>query len=129
MFLISMMCLGTFVALQQITRAALSIAIRDEGYHIMQEQAEQLLQGDYANFVATAADQTTYGTVKTSYLPSNLAAFTLPSDNNNLNARVKYTQRAVSVATTATTATLRVEVEWVWQKRKYLISTQLFRMK
>lgn len=128
MFLISMLCLGAFVGLQQISRSALSIAVRDEAYHLMQAKAEELLQGSFANFAASA-DQTITSSIKTTFLPSGkIAAFTLPTDNNNTASRAVYTRRVVAVASTGNTTTLRVEVQWTWMKRSYLISTPLFRM-
>lgn len=125
MFLISMMCLSVFVALQQITKAALAVALRDEAYHLMQAEAEQLLSSDYSSFVATTADQTIASSVKTSYTPSTVTALTLTSDNGV--GRVTFTRRAVQVASTTSTRTLRVEVQWTWQGKSNLISTQLFR--
>ncbi|HVU34332.1 MAG TPA: prepilin-type N-terminal cleavage/methylation domain-containing protein [Opitutaceae bacterium] len=129
MFLISMMCLSVFAALQQITKNALSVALRDEAYHLMQAQAEQLLEGTYADFVPTTADQTINSSVKTSYLPSFVNSLTQLSTNQaaNLAGRISYTRRVVSVASDSSSTTLRVEVSWTWQGRPELVSTLLYR--
>jgi prepilin-type N-terminal cleavage/methylation domain-containing protein len=125
MFLISMMCLAVFAGLQQITKAALAVAVRSEAYHLMQAEAEQLLAGDFTSFAATAADQTITSSVKTSYLPNTTAALGISTDN--AVGRTTFTRRVVAVSSTATSKTLRVEVQWTWQGRPYLVSVQLFR--
>lgn len=124
MFLISMMCLGIFAGLQQISRAMMAIAIRDEGYHLLQAKAEQLLGGTYASFAASS-DQSITSEVKTSFNPSTTAALTLPSDN--AAGRITFTRRVVAVAASDTSKTLRVEVQWAWQGRTTVISSPLFR--
>jgi prepilin-type N-terminal cleavage/methylation domain-containing protein len=125
MFLISMMCLAVFSGLQQITKAALAVAIRSEAYHLMQAEAERLLDGDYASFAATTTDQTITSSVKTSYTPSTTPALATSADNGV--GRSTFTRRVVLVSSTTTSKTLRVEVQWTWQGRPYLVSTQLFR--
>jgi hypothetical protein len=125
MFLISMVCLGVFVGLRQITRAAMAVAVRDEAYHLMQAEAELLLSGDYTGFVATTVDQNITSSVKTSYAPSTVAALTLTADNGI--GRTTFVRRVVEVASTDTSRTLRVEVQWTWQGQPNLISAQLFR--
>lgn len=125
MFLISMMCLSVFAGLQQITKTALNVAIRDEAYHLLQAKAEQLIDGTYANFVPTTTDQTITSSVKTSYAPSKTGALAITADN--AVGRVTFTRRVVNVATDAVSTTLRVEVQWTWDKRTSIISSQLLR--
>lgn len=124
MFLISMMCLSVFAAMQQITKATLALAIRSEGYRLMQSEAERLLSIDYTSFTSSG-NQTITSAVKTTYTPSSDAALSLPADN--ALGRATFTRRVVAVSNTATSKTLRVEVEWTWQGHSNLISTPLFR--
>lgn len=134
MFLISMMCLSVFAGLQQITKTALSVAIRDEAYHLMQDKAEQLLSVPFANFDA-AADETIVSSVKASYVPDmKIDALALPADNDNKTPRVSFTRSVTKVASTNMPAstTLRVQVTWTWpkqdaQRRTYVVSTLLYR--
>lgn len=127
MFLISMMCLSVFAGLQQITKVALAVALRNEGYHHLQQESERLLNTDYSSFIATTQDTTIKSAVKTSYSPSGAAQMAITSDN--ATGRVNFTRRVVEVASTTTTRTLRVEVTWTWQGRSNTITTQLFRMR
>ena len=124
MFLISMMCLSVFAAMQQITKATLALAVRSEAYRLMQAEAERLLSVDYNSFTASG-NQTLTSAVKTTYTPTNDAALTLPADN--ALGRATFTRRVVSAGSTATSKTLRVEVEWTWQGHANLISTPLYR--
>lgn len=134
MFLISLMCLGVFAGLQQITRGMLTVAARNEGYHLMQAEAERLLASDYSGFTATSADQSITSALKTSFLSykpvpqtGSVAALDVTSDNNT--GRITFTRRVVSVASTSSSRTLRVEVEWRIHpsERFNQISTVLFR--
>lgn len=124
MFLISMLCLGIFAALQQISGTMMAIAIRDEAYHLMQAKAEQLLSGNYADFTASA-DESITSAVKTSFHRSTAAALMLPSDNGG--GRITFTRRVTQVASTTSTRTLEVEVDWAWHGRTASVSTPLFR--
>lgn len=124
MVLIAMMCLSVFVALRQITNTAMAVAVRNEAYHLMQQQAEQLLAGTYADF-STVAEQDITSAVKTSFAPSTTPALVLPADN--ASGRITFKRQVVSVASTATSKTLRVEVDWTWQGHANEISTLLFR--
>ena len=126
MLLISILCLGVFAGMQQITKTAMAVAIRNEAYHLMQADAEQLLSGDYSSFVPTNADETITSAVKTSYMPSTAAQFAFTADNPL--GRTTFTRRVVSVASSDTSRTLRVEVQWSWQGQTNLISTVLYRI-
>jgi len=123
--LISMMCLGVFAGLQQITFSMMNVAIRDEAYHLMQAEAERLLSTDFGSANATATDQTITSSVKTSYMPTTLAQFAIASDNNL--GRITFARRVVSVSSSFSAKTLRVEVEWTWKGRSNLISTPIYR--
>jgi Tfp pilus assembly protein PilV len=124
MFLISMMCLGVFSGLQQITKAMMTVAIRDEAYHLLQAEAERLLDSDYTSF-SSSADQTITSALKTSYTPSTAAKFAILSDN--AVGRITFTRRVVDVTSTTTSKTLRVEVQWTWLGRTNTVSAPLFR--
>ncbi|PTX91387.1 prepilin-type N-terminal cleavage/methylation domain-containing protein [Opitutus sp. ER46] len=124
MFLISLMCLSVFAGLQQITKSMLSVAVRSEGYHLLQAESERLLASDFDTFVASA-DQTITSSVKTSYAPSKVAPLTITGDN--AVGRIRFTRRVVQVESTGASRTLRVEVEWKWDKRTQIISTLLYR--
>lgn len=128
MFFISVMCLGVFVGLQQITFAMMSVAIRDEAHHLMQAEAERLIASDYTSATATASDQTITSSVKTSYMrlnPTVAPALIVPTDNDP--GRITFTRRVVAVASTASSKTLQVEVEWTWRGRANKISTPILR--
>lgn len=125
MALISLMCLGVFVGLQQITRAMMTVAVRDEAYHLLQAEAERLLTADYSAFTASG-NQTITSAVKTTYSPSSAARFTLPTDN--ASGRIAFTRRVVEVANTSNTRTLRVDVTWTLNGRTNTISAPLFRL-
>lgn len=124
MVLISVMCLSVFVGLNQMTKNAMAVALRNEAYHLMQAEAERLLQGDYFAFDVVPA-ATIQSSVKTTYAPSALAKFALGADN--AAGRVTFTRRVVSLASTASSKTLQVEVEWTWQGRPNAIATPLYR--
>jgi hypothetical protein len=127
------MCLGVFAGLQQITKAMLSVAARDEAYNLMQAECERLLASDYGSFSATAADQTITSSLKTSYVSykptgtGSVPALQLTGDNNV--GRVSFTRRVVQVSSTGSSRTLRVEVEWrIGAKERFnRVSTVLFR--
>ncbi len=126
MFLMSLTCLGIFAGMQQITKAMMAVALRDEAYHLMQAEAERLLATDYTSFTATASDQSITGAAKTTYLPSTAAKFGITSDN--ALGRATFTRRVVQVSSTTTSRTLRVEVQWTWQGRSQTITTTLLRI-
>ena len=115
MFLLSVMCLGVFVGLQQVTKAMMAVAIRDEAYHLLQAEAERLLSADYTSFTNTSADQVITSAVKTSFTPSAAAQFSTGTSDGS--GRIAFTRRVVSVASNATSRTLRVEVEWSFAGR------------
>lgn len=124
LFCISLLCLGIFAALQQISGTMMAIAIRDEAYHLMQAKAEQLLSGDYADFTASA-DESITSAVKTNFHASTAAALALPA--NNANGRITFTRRVIQVSSTTSSRTLEVEVDWTWGGRSASVSTPLFR--
>lgn len=125
MFLISMMCLGVFVGLQQITKAMMTVAVRDEAYHLLQAESERLLTADYTAFTASG-NQTITSAVKTTYAPSDAAQFTLPNDH--AAGRITFTRRVFEVGSTPGTRTLRVDVTWTLNGRTTTISAPLFRL-
>lgn len=127
MFWITVMCLSAFVGLRQISNVALSVAVRDEAYHLMQDEAERLLSAPYSSFTATS--DSPYSSVKTSFVPSTVSPLTLPAaaDNNNLSARVLYTRAVTVVSSSTSSTTLQVQVSWTWQKHSNSISTVLLR--
>ncbi len=125
LFLISLMSLGVFVGLQQITRAMMAVAARDEAYHLLQAEAERLLTADYGAFTASG-NQTITSALKTSYTPSSDAKFVLPADN--ASGRMAFTRRVVELASTPSTRTLRVDVSWSLNGRNSTVSTRLFRL-
>lgn len=130
MFFISVMCLGTFVGLQQVTLAMMNVAIRDEAYHLMQAEAERLTATDYGSASATASDQSITSSVKSSFIRFRDGAvpqFTITTDNDP--GRITFTRRVVQVSSTSTSKTLRVEVQWTWPTggRTNLISCPVFR--
>ncbi|MBC7367826.1 MAG: hypothetical protein H7343_13615, partial [Undibacterium sp.] len=86
--------------------------------------AERLASGTFAVFAAST-DQEIIGCLKTSFLPGSAPRFTYPATGNG--GRVAFTRRVVETASTATSRTLRVEVQWTWQSRTSLIATPLFR--
>ncbi len=124
MFLMSVLCLGVFVGMQQVTKAMMNVAIRDEAYHLMQAEAERLLSSDYTSFNASAA-QTITSAVKTTILPNSVAQFGFTGDN--AIGRVTFTRQVVAVASTSSSKTLRVQVQWTWQGRTNTVSVPLFR--
>lgn len=125
LFLISLMCLGVFVGLQQITKAMMTVAVRDEAYHLLQAEAERLLTADFSAFTASG-NQTITSAVKTTYSPSNAAKLTPPSDN--AVGRTTFTRRVVQVENTPTSRTLRVDVTWTLNGRTTTVSAPLFRL-
>lgn len=125
MFLMSLLCLGIFASMQQVTKAMMAVALRDEAYHLMQAEAERLLCSDYSSFVSSS-DQTITSALKTSYFPdSGTPALQTSSDNNV--GRVTFTRRVVDVSSTSSSKTLRVEVQWTWDGRTATVSVPLYR--
>lgn len=127
MVLIAVMCLGVFAGLQQITKATLGVALRNEAYHHLQQEAERLLTADYSDFTASSSDTKIPSAVKTSYSRSNVDPLKVTGFADNKAGRVTFTRRVVAVSNTATSRTLRVEVEWTWQARPFRISTPVYR--
>jgi hypothetical protein len=124
LLLIAMMCLSIFSGLETISKLALGTAIRSEAYHLLQAEAERLTAADFGSFAAMA-NQTSASCLKTTFAPGNQAQFAYPATGSQ--GRVTFTRRVVDVTSTATTKTLRVEVQWAWRGRSYLISTLVFR--
>ncbi|MBS0663088.1 MAG: hypothetical protein JSR48_07465 [Verrucomicrobia bacterium] len=125
LFLIALMSLAIFQGLQTISKLALNVAVRDEGYRLLQAEAERLLAADYAGFTATTSDQSITSNIKTTFLPGNQAQFEYPASGSA--GRVTFTRRVVGVSSTGAAKSLRVEVQWTWQGRPSLISTLLYR--
>lgn len=124
MLLISMMCIGVFAGLRQISKAMLAVAVRSEAHRVLQAEAERLLSTDFTSFTASAPETIT-SSVKPSYVPSKASAFTLPP--GNAAGRVKFTREVIAVASSDTSRTLRVEVRWTWQNQPNVVSSPLFR--
>lgn len=125
MVLITLMSAGIFAGLQLVTRAALTSAIRTEAHRLLQAEAEKLLAVGYTNFVASA-DQPITSSVRTSFGRDKSNQFDYPAPLPKEQA-VKFTRRVVLVSSTASSRTLRVEVEWTWLGKKAVISTPLLR--
>lgn len=123
--LTAMMCVAAFTGLGTVTRLTMAVAIRSEADRLMQAEAERLTSVDFASFVASSSDEAITGCLKTSFQSGNQAQFDYPATSNS--GRVTFARRVVEVASTSTTKTLRVEVQWTWQDRPSLISTLLFR--
>jgi Tfp pilus assembly protein FimT len=123
--LTALMCVAAFTGLGTISRLTMAVAIRSEADRLMQAESERLTSVDFNSFVASSSDQTITGSLKTSFLSGNQAQFAYPATGSS--GRVTFTRRAVEVASTSTTRTLRVEVQWTWQDRPSLISTVLLR--
>ena len=122
--LISLMSLGVFAGLRQISYAMMAVALRDEAYHLVQAKAEQLLASDYSSFTS-AGNETITSSVKPSFAPILYSQFQLGSDN--AKGRATFTRRVVDVASTTSSKTLRVDVSWTWQGRSNVVSAPLFR--
>jgi prepilin-type N-terminal cleavage/methylation domain-containing protein len=122
--LVAMLCLGVFAGLQVITRLSLGTAVRSEAYRLLQAEAERLSSVDFASFTAVP-DQTITSNFATSFLAGNQARLTYPSTGNA--GRVAFTRRVVETASTGSTRTLRVEVQWTWQRQTSLISLPVYR--
>ncbi len=123
--LTAMMCVAAFTGLATISRLTMAVAIRSEADRLVQAEAERLTSVDFTSFVESSADETITASLKTSFLSGNQAQFAYPATSNS--GRVTFTRRVAAVASTSTTKTLRVEVQWTWQGRPSLISTVLFR--
>jgi prepilin-type N-terminal cleavage/methylation domain-containing protein len=126
MFLISMMCLGVFAGLQQITKAMASVAIRDEAYHLMQAEAERLLNTDFASFSASGP-QTIHCSFGTSFARGNNTGALTGSSSVG---RVDFVRQVLDVGSTQNpaTQTLRIQITWAFpDQRPNVISTTLFR--
>lgn len=120
---ISMVCLTVFSGLYLVSRMALNNAVRSEGFRIMQAEAERLTSIDFFSLGAVS-DQTIQSCVKTGFRPGREAQFQYPSDNSG---RVTYTRRVVEVASSSSSKSLRVEVQWTWQSKTTLISVPILR--
>jgi prepilin-type N-terminal cleavage/methylation domain-containing protein len=70
MLLISMMCLGTFAGMQQVSKAMTAVAIRSEAHRVLQAEAERLLSTEYTSF-SPSAEQTVSSSFKPSFIPYN----------------------------------------------------------
>jgi prepilin-type N-terminal cleavage/methylation domain-containing protein len=123
MVVISLVCLSVFSGMYLISRLALNNAVRSEGFRLMQAEAEHLTSLDYFSLDASP-DELITSCVTTSFRPSREAQFDYPSD---AAGRVTYTRRVVNVASTGTSKTLRVEVQWTWQSKTNLISVPILR--
>ncbi len=123
-FLGAVICLGIFSGLQTASRLSLGVAIRSEAYHLLQAEAERLTWVTFDSF-ASSPDETITACLRTSFVPGRETQFSYPA--TGAAGRVAFTRRVVDVASTGTTRTLRVEVQWTWQGRTSLISTLLYR--
>ncbi len=124
LLVVSSVCISVFAGLSTMSRWALHSAIQSEAHRLLQEEAEQLLGGGYAGFVASP-DESITSSVRTTFLPGAQPRFTPPADGSG--ARVNFTRRVVEIDSTETSRALRVEVEWTWQGRAYSVVCPLFR--
>ncbi len=124
LLLTAMMCLAVFAGLQTTSKLSLGTAVRSEAHRLLQAEAERLSSVEFASFVASA-DQSISSSFKTTFLAGNEAQFSYPSSSSP--GRVIFTKRVVAVASTSTSRTLRIEVEWTWQGRSSQISIPMFR--
>jgi len=122
--LTALMCLAVFAGLETVSRLSLQTAVRMEAYRLLQSEAERLSSVNYTSFVSSG-NQTISSAFKTSFLAGTQAQFTYPASGTN--GRVSFTRRVVDVASTGTSKTLRVEVQWTWQSQANLISMPVFR--
>lgn len=121
--LVSMLCMSAFAGMRLISNLALTNSIRTEAHRLLQQKAESLTSGSFSSFAASS-DETITSVLKTTFAPGKEDQFTPMAGSGG---RVSFTRRVVAVASTTTTRTLRVEVQWTWQRHAYAISTQLFR--
>ncbi len=125
LFLISLMCLSVYASLTQITKAAMSVAIRDEAYHLLQAKAEEQLATSFSSF-GTAATDTVTSSVKTSFLPSTATPLTLPTSGNSLG-RITFTRSIIAGTASTSSKSATVQVSWTFQGRPYQVSVPLYR--
>lgn len=124
LFLISLMCLSVYASLTQITKAAMSVAIRDEAYHLLQAKAEEQLATNFNSFGAAATDTVT-SEVKTSFLPSTALSLAVTPDNNV--GRITFTRSIVAGTSSSSSKSATVQVSWTFQGRPYQVSVPLYR--
>lgn len=121
--LVSALCLSTFVGMRLVSNLAMTTAIRSEAHRLMQAEAERLMSVGYGSFVASSAVNIP-AVLKTTFRPGTEARLA-PAPGTA--GRVTFVRRVVEVASTSTTRTLRVEVQWTWLGKTTVISVRVFR--